>query len=95
MITVGLYVKKTKISPENEERHFYSRITSLDIDSVIPTIQYDIDGEAQTFDYDEKFSKEVGHYSYVRNQNNVRLTPFGGSNDNESNNTVDSDSGTK
>ena len=92
MITVALYNKKTKISPENEERHFYSRIAEIDIDAVIPIVQYAIDGVLQDFDYDEKFSKEAGHYAYVRNQNNVRLTPFGGNNDSKPNNSDDSNS---
>jgi len=93
MITVALYDKKTKYSPENEPRHFYSSFGTMDVDmtpeSVAPSVQHDVDGVSQTFDFDEAFSKEVGHYAYVRNQNNVKLTPFRSNADDNATGAVD------
>lgn len=83
MITVALYEKTTKISVDNEERHFVQRLDTLDVDRITPQVQYALDGVSQTFDYDESLSKELGHHVYVRNKNTVRLTPFGGAPDAE------------
>ena len=95
MITVALYDKKTKYSPENEPRHFYSSFGTMDVDmtpeQIAPSVQHAVDGVLQTFDFDEAFSKEVGHYAYVRNQDNVKLTPFSRHADNNTSSAVATD----
>lgn len=78
MITIALYKKTTKISPEGEERHFYRRIKEVEVDTEVapPSInEYDEDGQLKTFFLDEAFSKEVGHNGYVVKANK-ELTPF-------------------
>jgi len=74
MITVGLYKKTTKISPENDERHFYQRAAEVDIEAITPSVSFEIDGKMHNFFYDEAFSKEVGHHAYVLSGS--RLTPL-------------------
>lgn len=74
MITVALYKKTTKQSADNEDRHFYQKVTEIDVQSVTPALSVEIDGKNQNFFYDEAFSKEVGHHAYVLSGS--RLTPL-------------------
>lgn len=78
MLTVGLYELKTKETPARGELKFYRRIGSTDIDAPIPSITLVLNGESEPtkFIYDKEFSKEVGHYAFVRSGDAVALTPF-------------------
>lgn len=79
MIAVGLYELKIKETPDREPLKFLKRLTEVDINAIVPVIQYQIDGDSSpsAFEYDEVASKELGHYVYVRNGENAsRLTPF-------------------
>ena len=83
MLTIGLYTKKTKITPDNDgrgERHFYYPCGNADIPKLIPVYTRIVDGVEEIYDYDETFSKEAGHYGLVKREvgNSAKLTPYGG-----------------
>ena len=77
MITVALYLKTTKINPDGKEIYFLSPIGEMEIETKVPSVQYDMNGVLATFEFNEPFSKQVGHFAYVKNKDKAKLTPFG------------------
>lgn len=73
---VGLYKVLIKETPERGELKFYSRIGEADIESPVLTLTAkDWKGEEAEFEIDKAFSKEAGHYAYVK-KTSSSLTPF-------------------
>lgn len=73
---VGLYKVKLVQTPDRGELKFYKQIGEADIEKVVPEITAkDYNNVEDVFVYDQSFSKEVGHYAYVKSNKSV-LTPF-------------------
>lgn len=76
MISIGLYTKKEKENPSRQMLSFYSRIGTYEIPEFKESFEHIFDGVKTTFVFDKEFSKEVGHYAYVKS--GEVITPFTG-----------------
>lgn len=78
---VALYNKITRQTPDRGELYFYKQIGQALIDDFVPEIKAipENDSKEYIFVFDEKFSKEAGHYGYVKTDKNT-FTPFVSSN---------------
>lgn len=73
---VGLYNLKVRETPDRGELKFYRPIGEAEIDEFTPEIKAVAQGEKEhDFVFDKEFSKEVGHYAYVKKEKDT-LTPF-------------------
>lgn len=73
---VGLYNLKVRETPDRGELKFFRPIGEADISEFTPEIKAVAQDEKEyDFVFDKEFSKEVGHYAYVKKDKNT-LTPF-------------------
>lgn len=73
---VGLYDFKVRETPDRGELKFYRPIGEAEIPEFVPEIKAVAQDEKEyDFVFDKVFSKEIGHYAYVKTDKST-LTPF-------------------